>query len=522
VRALSKTNLIIGAGIIAGLGLVSVFLSTTGAADATAQEGVKPTGTALPKVPTVPDSDFLQVPLAAADQKYAAIQGKRLVNDVKELTAISRKYRDAGHQFWGRIMGTDADQWNAEWLAAKLKAAGAVNVRIQPIDIQPQWMPQSWELVASSSGKTARLDSAQPARGSIGIPSTELDVVYVGLATEADFAGRDVRGKGALIYGIPISGARTTSASLNGAFKRAADRGAAAILLVVGLPGNISSMVSVGSRSEDEAPTNLQIPAFTLGSADGDAVRRLIETAPAGRPPTLKVRLDVKSVPGLKSSNVWGEIPGTSDEDILLVAHRDGYFEGASDNASGVASGVALAEYFAKMPQAERRRTIRIVGSPGHHGGGGSPGVRWMADNKATVLAKTAYLINLEHTGHARVERSGNSLYTVNVQGTFGWGATGSPAAIGIATRAYDLFLVPRRPGVNSGGPGAESNLIAPFVAASTGVIHAAPFYHTDAEAADTVPASGIEAVTRAYAKIIDDVNRLSIAELRGPVRSKP
>jgi hypothetical protein len=474
-----------------------------------------------PAVAVVSEEAFLRYPLAPADRPYAAIEGMRTKQYVKELTAISRRYRDAGHQYWGRLIGLESDAWTAEWMAQKLRDVGAINVRIQPIDLPPQWVPRSWEVVAIGNGQSLRLHSAQPGRASIGMPEQELEAVYVGLGTEADFAGRDVRGKAAFIYGIPSPGARTTSASLNGSFRRAVDRGAAAIFHVIGLPGNISSMVSIISRADDEPddapPPSRQIPAFALGAADGDAVRQLIEQAPSGRAPRIKVRLEVDTVPGLKTANVWGEVPGTGDEDVMLIAHRDGYFEAAGDNATGVASAIALAEYFAKVPRQQRRRTLRIVGTPGHHGGGGSAGVLWMAENKDTVFAKTAYLINLEHTGHAQVIQSGRALTSNNVQGNYGWGATGSPAAIRIASDAYDAFGIPRRPGSNSGGPGAEASRVAQFVPATTGLIHAAALYHTDAETDETIPAYGLEASTRAYAKIIDEVNRLSISELRAP-----
>jgi len=51
---------------------------------------------------------------------------------------------------------------------------------------------------------------------------------------------------------------------------------------------------------------------------------------------------------------VWGSLPGTTDESIVIVAHRDGWFEGANDNGTGVATMLGLAEYFAKIPQAQR------------------------------------------------------------------------------------------------------------------------------------------------------------------------
>ena len=67
----------------------------------------------------------------------------------------------------------------------------------------------------------------------------------------------------------------------------------------------------------------------------------------------------MRRVPNLKTSLVWGTLPGATDETIYLIAHRDGWFDAAGDNASGVASIVALAEYYAKVPQAA---------APPHHG----------------------------------------------------------------------------------------------------------------------------------------------------------
>ena len=42
-------------------------------------------------------------------------------------------------------------------------------------------------------------------------------------------------------------------------------------------------------------------------------------------------------------------------------------------------------------------------------------------------------------------------------------------------------------------------------------------YFHTDAETPETVPWTGLEASTRAYAKIIDEVNTLELATSSGP-----
>src|SRR4029077_4715590 len=97
---------------------------------------------------------------------------------------------------------------------------------------------------------------------------------------------------------------------------------------------------------------------------------------------------------------VWGSLPGTSDEAIFVVAHRDGWFEGATDNASGVATMLGLARDFAKIPPDERRRTIHFLGPSGHHDNSGMTG-HWLADHKE-MFAKTAFIINREHTPPAR------------------------------------------------------------------------------------------------------------------------
>ena len=127
------------------------------------------------------DDAFLHWQLPAADKAYGAIDGKHMHEYVEELTAISSRYRDQGHpQFWGRIIGTSADAEERQWLPEQLQAFGLADVHIQPFDLAPQWMPQSWEVTASGGGKTLKLDrrrnrpTSRPAPtvpGSISKPS---------------------------------------------------------------------------------------------------------------------------------------------------------------------------------------------------------------------------------------------------------------------------------------------------------------------------------------------------------------
>jgi hypothetical protein len=191
------------------------------------------------------------IPLASAqqppsEQAYAAIDGKHLKQYVEDLTAISRRYRDHGHpQWWGRITGTEADAENAQWLLQEFRNIGLSDVHLQSMDLPPQWMPQSWSVTASASGKTVELGTAQPASTTPGTPAIGLDLeaVDVALATEGDLAGRDLRGKAVFFYSADVTSRQAPIS--DGAIKRISDRGAAAIFVIVAIPGNLRTQLAV-------------------------------------------------------------------------------------------------------------------------------------------------------------------------------------------------------------------------------------------------------------------------------------
>ena len=115
--------------------------------------GRAPTGVAL--VPL--EESWLRWPLPASEYAYATIDGQRLKAYVKEVTAISRRSRDRGEQWWGRIQGMPADAETQQWLAEKFRRAGIRDVRLQPFNLPPQWHPVSWSASASGSGSSVRV-----------------------------------------------------------------------------------------------------------------------------------------------------------------------------------------------------------------------------------------------------------------------------------------------------------------------------------------------------------------------------
>src|SRR5690606_11483534 len=101
---------------------------------------------------------YLPWPLPPGAQQYADIDGRRMLQHVAEQAEISRRYRDQVHpKFWGRIIGTSADAESAEWLANHFRRIGLSDVRIQNFDLDPQWFPGEYSVVARSGGETLEL-----------------------------------------------------------------------------------------------------------------------------------------------------------------------------------------------------------------------------------------------------------------------------------------------------------------------------------------------------------------------------
>jgi len=450
-------------------------------------------------------------PLTAETMAYKSISGDKMIGYVKELAEIAHHSRDRGVQLWGRITGSPEDEETAQWIMQKLRGMGVTDVHQERLDLPPQTVPKSWDAVVTTSGKTLKLESAVAARGGAGTPNgstLDLEAVYVGLGTEADFAGRDVKGKAVFIYAEALPGAWKTSGTSYGAGRRAEERGAAAVFLTVGIPGNFRTAVGAGTS---------RIPGFTLGFRDGAAVREMIEHSPAGSAPHVKVRSDIESVAGEKTSLVWGVIPGMTDEKIIINAHRDGYFDAADDNGTGVATSLGLAEYYAKMPKEKRHRTIVIVSNPGHHNT--AVGNQWLVAHKDTFFAKAALLINSEHTGQFGADFYGYRLLPTNTPWNFDWYAGGGPKLAPIVTRDWDLFGISRYVEATPNGSGDLGAL--DHLAPSIDLIQATPFYHSDHDTPASISPWCIENVTRSYAKIIDDLNKVPLADLAWPPGSQ-
>jgi hypothetical protein len=473
------------------------------------------------KISQVPAQPLIWQTPANVDKSYDEIDGNRLRTYVDQLAAISLKYKDEGNQWWGRIPGMSSGTETQNWAKEKFREIG---VPIETVTIpDPQDLPKSWEVSVTAGSKTIKLASSNPI---IDFPrympsaqgDEELDTVWVGLGQASDFIGRDVRGKAVFIYSIPTPSILVQSAQWMQPVARAQRAGAKAIIIDIAIPGNMRYVTHMEGTLRQ-----FKVPVFTIGDQDGHSVEEMNAMA-NGVGVKTHLRWDVEHYPDLKEDIVIGKLQGMTDENIVMVAHTDGYFQGAIDDGAGAAALLGTAEYFAKVPKEQRRRTMYFVALPDHHGG--DYGGAWLHKNFQSIFAKTAVLTNAEHvavTNPVWDRPWGTNIEPTLVATNSGapswWGVYGSDRLAHIVVDDYALFGVPTQ--IAGGGSAGQLTQVQ-FDAPSFYLHNKGVYYHCDEDTPGKVPESVLKNAVQAFAKIFNDVNKLDLKELQPPASSKP
>ncbi|OJH35248.1 M28 family metallopeptidase [Cystobacter ferrugineus] len=340
----------------------------------------------------------------------------------------------AGDELEGRDTGSPGYLRAAEYVAAKLAEAG-----VQPgtargffqdvpfISQRLVWERSRMSLIREGKetplefGKEVLINSASIREGPLG---AELVFVGYGLsipeAGHDDLAGQDLQGKIAVVLsgGIP----KGVSSNLAAHYGSRAERAAA--LLRAGAVG----MLLLPNPSVQEVPWErvvagarhpvmmLDEPALqdgllpwsatfnpehanTLLAGSGHTLEELVALADAGKPlPHFALPTSIQSEVALERAqvhcrNVVGRLPGSDPtlaaESVVLTAHLDHVgvgeplkgdriYNGAMDNASGVAALLEVARSFQQDKGPKPRRTLLFVAVTGEEKG--LLGSRWFAE----------------------------------------------------------------------------------------------------------------------------------------------
>lgn len=80
----------------------------------------------------VREDAYIRIPLSDADRRYAAIDGARMKDVVREVADISLANRDDRTKYWGRIAGTRGEEMAREYVERRFRELGLTDIRNSP------------------------------------------------------------------------------------------------------------------------------------------------------------------------------------------------------------------------------------------------------------------------------------------------------------------------------------------------------------------------------------------------------
>jgi len=96
----------------------------------------------------------------------------------------------------------------------------------------------------------------------------------------------------------------------------------------------------------------------------------------------------------VEAYNVVARLPGASPLEIVLSSHTDGT-NSIEDN--GTAAILGMMRYYTRVPQSQRPRSLRVVFSGGHFGGGGLG--QYLEAHHDELQARVLAAVEIEHVG---------------------------------------------------------------------------------------------------------------------------
>ena len=261
-----------------------------------------------------------------------------------------------------RLAGTEAERRAAEWSAAKLRAAGFDEVRIESFPMT------AWLRGAESASVTAPAPQALAITALGGSVPTPPEGIEAEIALFRSYGELllappgSLDGKIAVITQRQVRFSDGTGYGAAGPVRRfgpseAAKRGAVAYLH--------RSLGTADHRLPHTGALNYQqdaprIPAAALSNPDADQLERLTSRGPV----RVRVSLASSTVENAEAHTVVAEIKGREapDEVVLIGAHLDSWDlgTGAIDDGAGCAIVAGAARLIAALPQ-RPKRTLRVV-----------------------------------------------------------------------------------------------------------------------------------------------------------------
>lgn len=259
-----------------------------------------------------------------------------------------------------RLAGSEAEARARDWAVAKFKALGFKNVRVEPFLVD-YWerhvesaeivrpFPQKLRVTAlggsvatKSGGVTGQIVRFASLQALIDAPMT-------GLAGKIVFVDEH------MTRTQDGSGYRVAVRKRSGAANEAGKRGAiAALIRSVGTDQHRFPHTGQMNYAEQVR----KVPIAALSAPDADQLQRALLLGEV----EVKLSLEVESMGPRLSGNVIGEIPGKTDEIVVIGGHLDSWDlgTGAVDDGAGIGITLGAAKMILDLNR-KPQRTIRVV-----------------------------------------------------------------------------------------------------------------------------------------------------------------
>jgi aminopeptidase YwaD len=283
-----------------------------------------------------------------------------------------------------KVAGSEEERKACDYLTNRLKAYGFTPV-VHEFDSYISY-PRSARLVVWAAGKRFDIPAVGVAFG-LSTPRDGIteDVVLVGSGSDAEYIGKDVRGRIALVTQLP-SPANALAAANGGA--------AGMICMSAGKQRHKMIITPIWGTPEFEQISNIpRLPVVSIAKTDGDRLVAALKEGP------VQALLITDTFEGWRKVRLpTAELKGREPEFALVGAHYCSWFDGSTDNVSGDACVLELARVL-KHFDGRLRYGVRFAWWPGHSHGRYS-GSTWYADTHWHELRDNAIVyFNIDSPG---------------------------------------------------------------------------------------------------------------------------
>jgi hypothetical protein len=232
-----------------------------------------------------------------------------------------------------RTAGSRAEHEASKFIKQEMRNIGLAEVAREGFPVHGYTFKGASVQVVSPTPDAAMLAGGLGGVIGTGPEGLAAELVYVGLGTQDDYLGKDVKGK------IVLVDVSTADMNWFHVPHYEAELHGASGMIVHWL--DYQSLE--GSIYTADALAKPGIPAVVVSHKDFAVLKSLATGSPS---PSVMVRSDVKIDTNATSFNVIGYIPGNrhSDQLIVLGSHYDKWWYGAIDNGGGVAQMLAVAK----------------------------------------------------------------------------------------------------------------------------------------------------------------------------------